>query len=63
MNLERFDSDRAGAAALERVRRDVESGLASGEVRGTPTLFIHGVVHRGSFDAATLAEALAGSGD
>lgn len=30
----RFDEDRAGASVLERIRRDVESGLASGEVRG-----------------------------
>jgi glutaredoxin len=44
---------------LERIRRDVESGLASGEARGTPTLFIDGVVHRGGYDAATLLEALA----
>jgi glutaredoxin len=29
-------------------------------VRGTPTLFIDGIVHRGGYDAATLAEALAG---
>ena len=55
-----FDGDRAGAAVLGRVRRDVESGTASGEVRGTPTLFIDGVVHRGGYDAATLMEALAG---
>ena len=41
-----------------RVRRDVESGLASGEVRGTPTLFIDGVFHLGGYDAATLREAL-----
>jgi protein-disulfide isomerase len=54
-----FDSDRTDAAALERVRRDVQSGLASGEVRGTPTLFIDGVVHRGGYDAAALLEALA----
>jgi predicted DsbA family dithiol-disulfide isomerase len=54
-----FDRDRAGAVVLERVRRDVDSGIASGEVRGTPTLFIDGVVHRGSYDAATLLEALA----
>ena len=50
--------DRTGTAAHERVRRDVESELASGEVRGTPTLFIDGVVHRGGYDAATLWEAL-----
>jgi protein-disulfide isomerase len=30
-----------------------------GEVQGTPTLLIDGVVHRGSYDAATLLEALA----
>jgi protein-disulfide isomerase len=55
-----FDSDRTGAAALGRVRRDMQSGMASGEVRGTPTLFIDGVVYRGGYDAATLSEALAG---
>ena len=31
----------------------------SREVRGTPTLFIDSVVHRGGYDAATLMEALA----
>jgi protein-disulfide isomerase len=55
----RFDHDRTGADVLGRIRRDVESGLASGEVRGTPTLFIDCVVHRGGYDAATLMEALA----
>ena len=55
-----FDSDRTGAAVLGRVRRDVQSALATGEVQGTPTLFIDGVVHRGGYGAATLLEALAG---
>jgi protein-disulfide isomerase len=59
LDVERFDSDRAGAAVFERIRRDVDSGIASGEVQGTPTLFIDGVVHRGNYDAATLLEALA----
>jgi protein-disulfide isomerase len=54
----RFDDDLAGPLVLGRVRRDVESGMASGEVLGTPTLFIDGVVHRGGYDAATLLEAL-----
>jgi hypothetical protein len=36
----------------------VGSGLASGQVRGTPTLFIDGVAHLGSYDAASLVEAL-----
>jgi protein-disulfide isomerase len=57
-----FDRDRDGAAVLGRVRRDVQSGVASGEVFGTPTLFIDGVVHRGGYDAATLLEALAMGG-
>ena len=58
LDMERFDHDRAGAEVLPRIRRDIESGLASGEVRGTPTLFIDGVVHLGGYDAATMLEAL-----
>jgi len=54
-----FDSARVGAGVLERVRRDVESGMASGQVRGTPTLFIDGAVHLGAYDAAALLDALA----
>jgi protein-disulfide isomerase len=59
LDLEQFDQDMAGTGVLQRIRRDVESGLASGEVRGTPTLFVDGVVHRGGYDAATLLEKLA----
>jgi protein-disulfide isomerase len=55
-----FDGDRTSAAVPRRVGRDVESGRASGQVTGTPTLFIDGVVHRGRHDAATLLEVLAG---
>jgi protein-disulfide isomerase len=58
LDLEQFDQDRAGTGVLRRIHRDVESGLASGQVRGTPTLFIDGVVHLGGYDAATLLEAL-----
>ena len=54
-----FDSDRASADALARIRRDVDSGLATGEVQGTPTLFIDGEVHRGAYDMSTLMEAMA----
>jgi hypothetical protein len=32
--------------------------MASGEVHGTPTLFIDRAVHRDSYDAATLTEVL-----
>ncbi len=59
LDVARFDSDLTGAAVLARVRRDVDSGTASGQVWGTPTLFIDGVVHRGGYDAASLLEALA----
>jgi protein-disulfide isomerase len=59
LDVATFDDERAGAAVLGRIGRDVESGIASGEVRGTPTLFIDGVVHRGGYDATTLMEALA----
>jgi protein-disulfide isomerase len=55
-----FDQARSSASVSERIRRDVESGSATGEVRGTPTLFINGIVHRGGYDAQTLLEALAG---
>jgi protein-disulfide isomerase len=60
LDVARFDQDRFSPDVLRRIRRDVESGIASGEVRGTPTLFIDGVVHLGGYDAATLMEALAG---
>jgi protein-disulfide isomerase len=58
LDVGRFDADRIGAEVLKRIRRDVDSGLASGEVRGTPTLFIDGVVHRGGYDVPSLLEAL-----
>ena len=58
LDLELFDRDRAAAGVLDRIRRDVRSGMASGEVRGTPTLFIGGAVHRGGYDVAALLAAL-----
>jgi protein-disulfide isomerase len=57
LDLQRFDMDRVGGAVLARIRRDVESGRATG-VRGTPTLFVNGSVYRGSYDADTLVEVL-----
>ena len=59
LDVARFERDRRGEAVLERVRRDVASGTASGEVLGTPTLFIDGVVHRAGYDLATLSQAVA----
>jgi len=59
LDIGRFQDDSGGQAVLARIRRDVESGIASGEVRGTPALFVNGQVHRGSYDAAALLEAIA----
>jgi protein-disulfide isomerase len=59
LDLDRFRDDSSGEPVLARTRRDVESGIASGEVHGTPTLFINGDVHRGSYDATALLEAIA----
>ncbi len=59
LDLARFDADRAGAGVRARIQRDVDSGLATGEVLGTPTIFIDGALHRGAHDAAALIEALA----
>jgi protein-disulfide isomerase len=58
LDLELFDENRASDTVLARIRRDVESGLATGEVKGTPTLFVNGSVYRGPYDAATLIEVL-----
>ena len=58
LDVERFDVDRRSRSVSDRIARDIESGIASGEVYGTPTLFIDGVLHRGSYDAAVLLEAL-----
>ena len=46
---------------LARVQRDIQSGLATGQVTATPTLFIDGVLHRGSYKADALLRALAGA--
>jgi protein-disulfide isomerase len=62
LDLARFDRDRTGAEVAVRIRRDVDSGTASGEVQGTPTIFVDGVVHLGRYDADTLKEVLGGDG-
>ena len=59
LDMAAFGRDRASRTVLERIQRDVDSGLASGQVLGTPTLFIDGVVHRRGYDPPTLLAALA----
>jgi protein-disulfide isomerase len=58
LELDRFDRDSASDPILRRVARDIESGIASGQVLGTPTLFIDGILYGGSYDAAALVEVL-----
>ena len=59
LDVAAFDRDRASTAVAGRIRRDINSGLATGQVLGTPTLFIDGIVHRGGYDPPTLLAALA----
>jgi protein-disulfide isomerase len=53
-----FEHDRLGIDVAARIARDVESGRASGQVHGTPTLFIDGVVYRGAYDVVGLLDAV-----
>jgi protein-disulfide isomerase len=57
LDAERFEHDRAGSATRDRVRRDFQSGLAAG-VQGTPTLFIDGILHLGSYEVDALLQVL-----
>ena len=59
LDVGRFDRERDSEAVLDRIERDYRSGIESGEVRGTPTLFIDGALHRGGYDAAALLSVLA----
>ena len=59
LDVSAFDRDRASTVVADRIRRDIDSGLASRQVLGTPTRFINGVGHRGGYDPPTLLAALA----
>lgn len=59
LDLDRFERDRAGDTVGARIVRDIASGDATGLVRGTPTIFIDGVLYRGGYDPAAFLEALA----
>jgi protein-disulfide isomerase len=58
LDRSRFEADRQGESRLERIRRDVRSGDASGMVLGTPTLFIDGRLHEGGYAIGELTEAM-----
>jgi protein-disulfide isomerase len=57
LNLTRFARDLAAHRYAARVREDFSSGVRSG-VNGTPTFFINGVRHDGSYEAASLLLAI-----
>ena len=59
LDVAAFARDRASTTVSARIRRDVDSGMASGQVLGTPTLFIDSIVHRGGYDPHALLAALA----
>jgi protein-disulfide isomerase len=59
LDTAQFAREMAAHVHLDRVRTDVESGIASG-VQGTPTFFVNGARHEGPYDRETLLAALTG---
>ena len=57
LDVERFDRELAEHVHAARVHEDFMSGVRSG-VNGTPTFYINGVRHDGSYDLETLLAAL-----
>jgi protein-disulfide isomerase len=58
LDVERFDRDRTGDEVQARIDRDIQSALDSGQVFGTPTLFIDGVLHSGGYEPDDLIRVL-----
>lgn len=57
LDVQRFEEGLTAHTYAPRVREDFLTGIRSG-VNGTPTFFINGRRHDGSFDAETLQSAL-----
>jgi protein-disulfide isomerase len=57
LDLERIETELDEHAHEARVRSDFLSGIQSG-VNGTPTFFVNGMRHNGSYDLKTLLDAL-----
>jgi protein-disulfide isomerase len=57
LDVARFNREMEGQAYLERVREDFMSGVRSG-VNGTPTFFVNGRRHNGSYDLEALLAAI-----
>ncbi len=62
LDVQRFGKALYKHVHAERVGQDVESADISG-VSGTPTFFVNGLRHYGSFDAASLTGAIASARD
>jgi protein-disulfide isomerase len=58
LDVDRFERELLAGKYAPRVREDFLSGVHSG-VNGTPTFFINGRRHDGSYDLETLLEAIA----
>jgi predicted DsbA family dithiol-disulfide isomerase len=58
LDLTRFEHDRKGDDVAARIARDVASGESTGVVRGTPTLFIDGVLHESGYETEMLLAAI-----
>lgn len=58
LDVDRFERDAGGDRVSARIARDVAGGEASGEVLGTPTLFVDGVLHDAGYEVPTLLETL-----
>lgn len=57
LDMQRFSRGLTNHSHAARVREDFMSGVRSG-VNGTPTFFINGIRHDGSYDFYTLAAAI-----
>ncbi|HEV7663026.1 MAG TPA: thioredoxin domain-containing protein [Chloroflexota bacterium] len=57
LDMDRFVADLESGRHARKVREDFISGVRSG-VNGTPTFFINGRRHQGSYDLATLMAAV-----
>jgi protein-disulfide isomerase len=57
LDVDRFDRDMTAQAFTARVRADFISGVRSG-VNGTPSFFINGQRHNGSYDLESLLAAI-----
>ena len=62
LDLERFALELEQHTHLARVREDFMSGIRSG-VNGTPTFFVNGIRHNGSFAPEDLIAAIRAAGD